>query len=198
MYISISGTIINTAPRKILGKLAHAEVILLGFDIICQAFGSWTLFGDPINNITNECSKISHLFNVPLLKMVALWGLITIFGFFVILSCNIEILTLVLIYFSRTHSKRRDVSKYTRLWIRRFEYLFRSKKIKKNAIVEVAREFADFFKDLEDNWATSDIACGLILLKREQKNVRETLEVHRLIPENYEAEHFIPRWVLTF
>lgn len=61
-------------------------------------------------------------------------------------------------------------------------------------MIEVAREFADFFKDLEDNWASSDIAVGLILLKREQKMVRESLEAWKLIPEKYKPEQILPRW----
>jgi Lipase (class 3) len=101
----------------------------------------------------------------------------------------------VLIRYSRVKSKRSDVTKYLELWVRRIEYLIGGQKVtNQNIIMDVAKELADFFKDLEDDWAPTDIGCGLILLKREQKMVRESLEVQKLIPDKIPQEMLLARW----
>jgi hypothetical protein len=43
----------------------------------------------------------------------------------------------------------------------------------------ISKELADYFKDVD--WAPSDVAVGLVLLKRRQKQVREIEELEKII-----------------
>jgi hypothetical protein len=165
-----------------MGTLGEIETVLVCLDVLWQCFGIYAVFGPPMLESTTECSDMNPLFSIVLLRLVTLWALLTGIGFLAIFATVMK--------FSRLRSKH-DVEKYLNLWQRRIEYIFgKTQSIKqqgKKVMTDIAKEFADFFHDFEDDWSYTDIAVGLIMLKRDQKMVREAVAVRSIIPVGWKT-----------
>ena len=137
-------------------------MILLSLDFGWQIYGFYAVF------------RLKSIPYLGLVEMVIIWSWISDVIFFTIV--------ITLMRFSRLHLKHTGFSHYLEVWKRRLEYLFSGphsrKKESTGVISGIAQEMADFFQDLEFDWAPTDIAAGLLLLKREQKLVRESMEIH--------------------
>jgi hypothetical protein len=88
-FVSTSGTITDTLPRRHMSKIAHTEIALLILDMGWQGFGIYTVFGPPISEENIMCTNVSYLFSATLVKLVAIWGALTSSGFFLILFCKL-------------------------------------------------------------------------------------------------------------
>eukprot|EP00842_Homolaphlyctis_polyrhiza_P002976 jgi/Hompol1/367/HPOL_002148-RA len=174
-YLATQGSIVNKQPRKPVSTLCHIDFILALIDFTCQLIGIYATFGDPFSqaSLQEECNRQLPTASIVMLHLVVIWGLITSAGYFFIIG--------IVLYSSRTkRSGKVNMIKYMRLWQRRVQWLcsgpHNHKREGQQAILNVSREFADYFKDVD--WSPTDIAVGLILLKREQKLAREFTEVH--------------------
>ena len=158
--------------------------MLLIFDFSCQIAGLYFLYDGYFNpyTVSVECNQDgpSNLL-ITLVQMVVIWSLLTSFLFLTIAFATIV--------FSGTWSserRRMNMKHYLALWRRRIEWMCSGNHGKRHdgqkAVLEIAREFADFFKDVD--WAPSDILVGLVLLKREQKLIREALEAELAMSTN--------------
>lgn len=178
LVVSMAGTVADKHPRRSMGRLGEIEVLLICIDCVCQGFGLWAVFFLPS---VKGCPNATPAFDIVLVRAVSIWATITDVGFLAIFTTVMKL--------SRLRSKH-DLPKYIKLWQRRIEYLFSGHSSKgqgKVVMTDIAKEFADFFQDFEDDWSYTDIAVGLILLKREQKIVRESLEFTRMIPVPWKA-----------
>ncbi|EGF83960.1 hypothetical protein BATDEDRAFT_84675 [Batrachochytrium dendrobatidis JAM81] len=178
-FLSTRGTIVKKEPRKAISPLCHIDFILVILDFGCQIFGAYSTYGLPIQTeeVTKECHTPLPLYSIYILHIVIIWGIITSIGYFTIVG--------LFIYSSRKKRSRDiNMAKYMRLWQRRIQWLcsgpHNRKREGQKAILNVSRELADYFKDVD--WSPSDIAVGLILLKREQKMAREAAEVKQALP----------------
>ncbi|KAI9357298.1 hypothetical protein DFJ73DRAFT_758306 [Zopfochytrium polystomum] len=108
--------------------------------------------------------------------MVVIWGFSALVVWFLILGFFL---------YGSYHKTKTNRDKTIKVWQRRLQlccfghdsHITDSKDVLK----DVAAELADYFKDVD--WAPTDLAVGLILLKREQKRVTEIRQARRLIVE---------------
>ncbi|KAH6590894.1 hypothetical protein BASA50_008895 [Batrachochytrium salamandrivorans] len=178
-FLATRGTIVRKEPRRAMTPLCHIDFILVILDFGTQVMGAYSTFGTPIHDdqVALECRAPIPQYAVLLLHIQIIWALITSFGYFFVVG--------LFIYSSR-QKKNRDfnMAKYLRLWQRRIKWLCSGPHNRKGegqkVILNVSRELADYFKDVD--WAPTDIAVGLILLKREQKMAREAAEVRQALP----------------
>ncbi|KAJ3278673.1 hypothetical protein HK104_002114, partial [Borealophlyctis nickersoniae] len=178
LVLSMMGTVSRKGPRKYCSPLVHVHLLLTLFEMVFQSFGIWLVF---TRQSTWEvpldvCPTAFRIPTLTLLRLVVVWGIIAF--------CLYTIGLILFLAFSKTkHRTSNEMNKYTRLWQKRFGLLSRKKHPQTAASTEVMRdvatEFADFFRDVD--WSVSDIACALILLKREQKKVREAVELNSLL-----------------
>jgi hypothetical protein len=111
--------------------------------------------------------------------MIAIWAFVVDTFYFIVFG--------VLIWLSKSITLvSSDWNSYLQLWKRRLQWLFKSSTSKgsDDVISDVATQLAHYFK--ETDWAPSDMAVGLILLKREQKIISRVLEFRTTNPEYIE------------
>ena len=102
LTLSLSGTVSDSSRRRHVAKFSHAQVFLLLLEICVQCYGVFATFGPPSKDFS--CTSNLTFYSLPLIQMVAMWGLVTNFGFFTIL--------LILVRFSKKKSKMHDFQKY--------------------------------------------------------------------------------------
>jgi hypothetical protein len=112
-----------------------------------------------------------------LVKLVVIWSVIALGIWLITLS--------FFLYGGHRKQKLYELDRWTNIWQHRLEWCCFGAKShlidSKDILREVARELAHFFHDVD--WAPSDIAVGLILIKREQKKINEIRQARRLIVE---------------
>ncbi|KAJ3046076.1 hypothetical protein HDV00_003826 [Rhizophlyctis rosea] len=181
LILSMLGTVNNKGPRRFVSPLVHVHLCLGFAEFVLQCFGIYLAFTRffYIPTAAEDCPTALNISALTLLRTVVIWG---------ILALSLYGVTLILfLVASKTKTPTgKDMNKYTALWRRRFKRLLqRSSDGYKKTIAgdevmkDVASEFADFFKDVD--WSASDVAVGLILLKREQKKMLEAKEAGTLL-----------------
>ncbi|KAJ3274723.1 hypothetical protein HDV01_002245 [Terramyces sp. JEL0728] len=158
---SMSGTVCNPGPRrKLMGPIGHIEAILMLLEHLLQIYGIYVAF---FQNGAYSNSLACIPFNLNLVKMVIIMASVSS-SFFIFL---------VSFFLYNSRSKKRvstNFGKYMKLWKRRIEWLcspVRNSSDSETVIADVASVLADYYKDID--WSLTDLAVGLILLKREQK-----------------------------
>jgi hypothetical protein len=166
--ISISGTIKNPIPQRKIGIVAHVETIITLFDYCLQLYGFYTTFNSNSINMSIQC--LQNAFPIYIVRMVVIWAFVYDTLFFLIVA--------VLIYTSRSR-KPSTISSYMQLWRKRIEWFISSPTSRTSesdeVISDLSRTLAHYFK--ETDWAPSDMAVGLLLLKREQKVIQRVTEL---------------------
>ncbi|KAJ3102402.1 hypothetical protein HDU97_000609 [Phlyctochytrium planicorne] len=194
LFLSMSGTVANPGPRKYLSPFIHLSTMIVVVELAIQCYGLYVAYG-PFNLSvpSAECSQPLSPQSVVIVHMVIAWSFVALVIWFIILSGFL---------FSSGRTKNYTIEKSIGIWQRRLE-LFCFRRLQKNqptgakkqqsphrhhlladskdVMRDVAHELADLFHDVD--WAPSDIALGLILLKREQKRIIEVRQARRLILE---------------
>ncbi|KAJ3055017.1 hypothetical protein HK097_000096 [Rhizophlyctis rosea] len=179
--LSMSGTVNNKGPRRFVSPLVHIHLFLAFCEIVVQSYGIHLAFVRHILTfpLPDECPTAINISALTLLRLVVIWG------FLALMLYSITLL-LFLIASKTKNPTGNDMNKYTALWRRRFKQLllrgggrYEETVASDEVMRDVAGEFADFFKDVD--WSASDVAVGLILLKREQKRVMEAKEAGTLL-----------------
>ncbi|KAJ3328403.1 hypothetical protein HDU76_010021 [Blyttiomyces sp. JEL0837] len=115
--------------------------------------------------------------SVTLVQMVAIWGFAALVVWFTIMG--------FFLYSSTKHKGNTNLEKLISVWQHRLEFCCFGRNShltdSKDVLRDIAKELADYFHDVD--WAPSDVAVGLILLKREQKRITEIRQARRLILE---------------
>ncbi|KAJ3274718.1 hypothetical protein HDV01_002240 [Terramyces sp. JEL0728] len=160
-----------------MSKWGHAETALLIFDLMLQIYGISVTFAKVTVDSSFYCVEQDGRFNISLVRMVTIWEFVACALFFLIVG--------FLMYGSKSKKLlSEDWNNYILMWKRRFEWLLSSSNLSNSdgqaVLTDVSMVFADYFKDVD--WAPSDIAVGLILLKREQKIAREVAEARNINP----------------
>lgn len=172
-HLSSKATV-NSAPSPVIATLTQLGVISHILDWSLQIYGFAVAFR-PMDLV---CTAGKIPVSIGVVQMIVIWAFISNTLFFVVLF--------VFIYISRPGRQKSDAKEILLLWKRRIEWLLSSpEKVERKsdgqkAITQVATVFARFFKDVD--WAPSDVAVGLILLKREQKIMRAVTELRKTLP----------------
>ncbi|KAI8926576.1 hypothetical protein BC831DRAFT_504386 [Entophlyctis helioformis] len=180
-FLSTRGTMVDKRPRRFVGPLCHLDILLVGLDFVAQIFGIYATFGYPMSEgaIAAACTTLPPNYSVVLIHMVIIWALLTSFGFFLVVGTAF--------FGSRRKKRVFNMNKYLKVWQRRIEWLCSGPHSRKRegqeVILSISRELADYFHGVD--WAVTDIAVGLILLKREQKMAREASEVRAAVPSQF-------------
>ncbi|KAJ3415740.1 E3 ubiquitin-protein ligase rbbp6 [Chytridiales sp. JEL 0842] len=182
MGLSMSGTIAKKGPRRYISGFVHASTVLLILDLdenkAIQVYGVVVLYGPfQADRMHGDCPDQLPTDAVTLVKMVVLWSIIAL---------GLWLITLAFfLYGGHRKQTMYNLDRYISIWQHRLEWCcFGSRSHltdSKDVMREVAHEIAHFFHDID--WAPSDIAVGLILLKREQKRITEIKQARRLIVE---------------
>ncbi|KAJ3212323.1 hypothetical protein HDU67_003894 [Dinochytrium kinnereticum] len=194
LILSMMGTVAKPGPRRYLSPFIHISTLVVVAELAIQCFGVYVAYG-PFNLkvISPGCNNQLPTQSVVLVHMVIAWSFVALCIWFLILSGFL---------FSSGRSKGASIEKQVGIWQRRLE-LFCFRRLpnthphnshhhhhsnhhhlhadSKDVMRDVANELADLFHDVD--WAPSDIALGLILLKREQKRIVEVRQARRLIIE---------------
>ncbi|KAJ3226264.1 hypothetical protein HK099_005261 [Clydaea vesicula] len=175
--LSMSGTIASKGPRKYVAPLIHGHIILLFAELILHSFGFYAIYGtNSLYTVKDDNCKVSAKSQLNLLYLVVYFSFITLFLWLTVL--------MGLLYLSRKKNKVANFHKFQELWKNRLRWLvYYCKKFtgfdanltanSNDVISDVAGVLADYFLDVD--WTPSDIAAGLILLKRKQKSKAEEL-----------------------
>ncbi|TPX31248.1 hypothetical protein SmJEL517_g05384 [Synchytrium microbalum] len=147
---SLRGTVSDDRPRRIIPKLAPFYVGLTTADILLQLAGGFMI-------------KEQRGCEFSLLLIYVYASLIITVVFHVVL--------LTLIYDNKSNDTAQDIDS-AHLWTRRLKWIFYGRNIRDNhdvsgALKTVSRVLADFF-DHDSNLTASDVAAGLVLLRRQQ------------------------------
>jgi sn1-specific diacylglycerol lipase len=158
ILISLSGTVKDPGLRNWSSTFVYLELILLFIDLAWQVFGLFCLV------------QIPSFQNQTLISMVVIWSFVV--KMFVLL------VTCAMYHVSIRDSVGSNINSYINVWQRRLEWMFSKSTSRKRESAQVINELSSqFAKYFDVDWAPSDVAVGLILLKREQKIVREATEV---------------------
>lgn len=180
IILSVSGTVAQKGARRHLGVFTHLQVLLQISECGMHSYG---LYLSLHMGFDGDCSANASQASL-ILKVVSVWGLLTSFLSFV---------TLWGLFFVSDKTGPFKHSELLEHWRARLEWLFRPfvrTTHGKDAVSVVATEMADYFKDVD--WAPSDVAVGLVLIKRQQKYLSEVDELRAIIqgsePEKAEEE----------
>lgn len=180
LVLSMMGTVANKGPRRYVGLLVHVGLTLGAAELILHMCGLYVAFGpNKLKPDLEGCSIPLPVSTIRLVQMVAIWGFSAQGVWYIIL----------VFFFYGSNAKGRSVNsleKSVRVWQRRLEFCCNGRADaaqadSKDLLKQLASELAEYFHDVD--WAPSDLALGLILLKREQKLVTEIRQARRLILE---------------
>ncbi|KAI9343151.1 hypothetical protein BDR26DRAFT_894336 [Obelidium mucronatum] len=108
-----------------------------------------------------------------LIHMVVIWSFLAIIFYF---------LTVALLLANSEHKSGSQLDQYVKIWQSRLNFAVGTGGLVDSDVLrDVAGELAYYFKDFD--WAPSDIAVALLLLKREQKKITEIRQARRLLIE---------------
>ncbi|KAI9340688.1 hypothetical protein DFJ73DRAFT_554383 [Zopfochytrium polystomum] len=177
LLLSMSGTMANKGPRRFISPFVHMSTILAAVELFLECYGIIVVFGPrKLTPTTPDCEIELPYSTVTLLQMVVIWSFSALVIYFIILS---------FFFFGSNHKTKFNRDKTVRAWQRRLELCCIGTvphvADSKDVLREVASELADYFQDVQ--WAPTDVAAGLILLKREQKRITEIRQARRLIIE---------------
>jgi hypothetical protein len=178
--VAYSGTVKNSAPRRHMGLLCHIEILLLFVDFCFQIHGIVVGFNFYYVDQTIQCLKEYSYGILTLIRIVVVWALVVDSIFFI---------CLVLLLYNGSSSKKlisSDWNAYLKLWKRRIEWLITSPTAKtgegQQVMSQVSTILANYFKEVD--LAPSDMAVGLILLKREQKLLKRLTQLRNSNPHS--------------
>ncbi|KAJ3249798.1 hypothetical protein HDU77_007428 [Chytriomyces hyalinus] len=174
--LSMSGTVARKGLRRYVGGVVQLSFCVLLFELALNCYGIFVTLG-PANYLApNEdpsCTKPFDSSSATLVRMVVLWSLLAIIFYFVGLA--------IFLYGSDSKSGTK-MDSYMKIWQQRLNMLVGTGGLVDSDVLrDVAGELATYFKDFD--WAPSDVAVGLLLLKREQKKITEIRQARRLIIE---------------
>ncbi|ORY41989.1 hypothetical protein BCR33DRAFT_851991 [Rhizoclosmatium globosum] len=153
IYLSMSGSIAREGPRRFVSLIVHIGLFVRVWEFFLAYYGLHLTYG-PGNHL--QPSKTPDL------------------SFYFIM---IGILLL-----NSDQSSGNKWDKHIKVWQSRLNFaLGTGGMVDSNLLREVSEMIADYFKDFD--WAPSDVAAGLILLKREQKRIIEVRQARRLLIE---------------
>lgn len=148
----------------------HIHIILTLFEFGIQSFGLFVLYGtNPLSQSIICLSSYSE-HKILFAYITIIWGFVgSIFWMIVIF---------IVVYNSMT-SKTQNITKYNHIWQKRLEWFGIHKKLTNgtDVLTDVAETFADYLHDVD--WAPSDYLVGLLLLKREHKQNRDSIQERR-------------------
>ncbi|KAJ3231233.1 hypothetical protein HDU81_003926 [Chytriomyces hyalinus] len=174
--LSMSGTVARKGLRRYVGGVVQLSFCVLLFELALNCYGIFVTFG-PANYLAPyddpSCAKPFDSSSATLIRMVVLWSFLAIVFYFVGLA--------VFLYGSDSKSGTK-MDSYMKIWQQRLNMLVGTGGLVDSDVLrDVAGELATYFKDFD--WAPSDVAVGLLLLKREQKKITEIRQARRLIIE---------------
>ncbi|KAJ3340458.1 hypothetical protein HDU83_007083 [Entophlyctis luteolus] len=112
-----------------------------------------------------------------LVHMVVIWSMLAIFFYF---------LTMAVLLANSERKSGSKLDEYIKIWQGRLNFIVGSAALVDSDVLrDVATELASYFKDFD--WAASDVAVGLLLLKREQKKITEIRQARRILIEQPEG-----------
>ena len=153
-------------------------------DFGLQIYGVYAAFIGALVGNSAKCFD-APLLMLTLVRIVVVWNLIT--------DSIYLLVVLVLVYSSipKNAATNSDFNEYIGLWKRRIEWLISSPSSRKSEGQEVISQLsfllANYFKQVD--WAPSDVAVGLLLLKREQKQL---VRLARLRNDSWEPRDWTP------
>ncbi|RKP01325.1 hypothetical protein CXG81DRAFT_18853 [Caulochytrium protostelioides] len=180
MRLSAAGTIAETGARRWLPSAVHVHFGVLMGELALQIAGLCYLFHPQIRPklVSNCATDTTAKAAVGLTHTMVVWSLMTIAMW--------DVFVILLIVFSRSPvaDATTETAKqgFQQAWQRRLAWI--TGKLNgegQNALRTVSRDLADYFQDVD--WASSDVFIGLILLKREQKELKEAMEIRRLLAD---------------
>ena len=184
-------------------RVVELEVVLFILDLGLQIYGILSAFVLSNGGNSIMCFQSSPLAYLTIVRIVIIWT-------FVVDSLYLFVV-LVLVYSSISNHTplNSDFNEYMALWKKRIEWFISSPTARKSegqqVISQLSLMLANYFKDVD--WAPSDMAVGLLLLKREQKllgnlakmssmNGQDIIENQEIDPElendddsGYEMQH---------
>ncbi|KAI8844567.1 hypothetical protein BJ741DRAFT_588754 [Chytriomyces cf. hyalinus JEL632] len=174
--LSMSGTVARKGLRRYVGGFVQFSFCVLLFELALNCYGIFVTFG-PANylapNDDASCTKPFDSSSATLMRMVVLWSFLAIVFYFLGLA--------IFLYGSDSKSGTK-MDSYMKIWQQRLNmFVGTGGLVDSDVLRDVAGELATYFKDFD--WAPSDVAVGLLLLKREQKKITEIRQARRLIIE---------------
>ena len=184
--LSFRGSVVDTKKRRHIGPLWLVVAILTILDAICALLGSVWTFG---HGLKEDCYSLdSHQYVVRLLIGVVVCQWVMLLVVFLVLFC---IYTRVGKLYKETPIMRRRPSrraslfrrghlKHSRIWMNRCKLLScgcncvsMPSEGKSTAFTEVSQLLARYFEEYD--LVPSDIAVGLILLRRQYQTEKKVL-----------------------
>lgn len=138
--------------------------MLFFLDFCCQIYGLYIAYNVSADQLFG-CSSHTVKNELFLIRLVIIWAFVVDMSFFLFLG--------TLIWISKPKSISSDWNSYLTLWRRRIEWLVRAPTARtegEDVIMDISSVLAHYFKGVD--WSPSDVAVGLLLLKREQKMVK--------------------------
>ncbi|KAJ3285425.1 hypothetical protein HDU79_007347 [Rhizoclosmatium sp. JEL0117] len=141
-----------------------------------SSYGIYVTYG-PENYLqpvdTPDCKRTPDL-NIPtIIQIVVVWSFTAMIFYF---------LTMGVLLANSDHKSGGKVDRHAKLWQSRLNFALGTGGLVESTILQdLSSDLAEFFKDFD--WAPSDVAVALILLKREQRRITELKQTRRLILE---------------
>ncbi|KAJ3289455.1 hypothetical protein HDU79_004038 [Rhizoclosmatium sp. JEL0117] len=153
IYLSMSGSIAREGPRRFVSLIVHIGLFVRVWEFFLVCYGLHLTYG-PGNHL--------HPSKTPDLSF-----------YFIMIG---------ILLMNSDHKSGSKWDQYIKVWQSRLNFaLGTGGMVDSNLLREVSEMIADYFKDFD--WAPSDVAAGLILLKREQKRIIEVRQARRLLIE---------------
>ncbi|KAJ3197750.1 hypothetical protein HDU82_001382 [Entophlyctis luteolus] len=180
MGLSMSGTVGRKGPRRYVGAVVQFSAFVLAWELLLECFGMYAAFGpqhylEPYQDPT--CTSPMDPSSPVLVHMVVLWSMVAILFYF---------LTMAVLLANSERKSGSKLDEYIKIWQGRLNFIVGSAALVDSDVLrDVATELASYFKDFD--WAASDVAVGLLLLKREQKKIIEIRQARRILIEQPEG-----------
>ncbi|KAJ3241129.1 hypothetical protein HDU81_001916 [Chytriomyces hyalinus] len=174
--LSMSGTVARKGLRRYVGAFVQLSFCVLLFELALNCYGIFVTFG-PANYLAPSgdasCTRPFDTSSATLMRMVVMWSFLAIVFYF---------LGFAMFLYGSDSKSGTKMDSYMKIWQQRLNmFVGTGGLVDSDVLRDVAGELATYFKDFD--WAPSDVAVGLLLLKREQKKITEIRQARRLIIE---------------
>ncbi|KAJ3063839.1 hypothetical protein HDU98_000385 [Podochytrium sp. JEL0797] len=174
--LSMSGTVSRKGPRRYVSACVQVSFFVLVWELGLECYGIYVTYG-PNNYLspveTPDCEYRMDSSSPILIHLVVMWSFLAIIFYF---------LTMAVLLVNSEHKSGSKLDQYIKIWQSRLNYAVGTGGLVDSDVLrDVAGELAIYFKDFD--WAPSDVAVGLLLLKREQKKITEVRQARRLLIE---------------
>ncbi|KAJ3112483.1 hypothetical protein HK100_002317 [Physocladia obscura] len=180
MFLSMSGTVSRKGPRRYVSAVVQVSCFILVWELTLECYGIFVTYGpgnylSPVEGL--NCTQRIDSSSPILIHMVVIWSFLAIIFYFV---------TLAVLLATGSKKSGSKLDEYIKTWQARLNYFVGSGGLVDSDVLrDVAGELANYFKDFD--WAPSDVAVGLLLLKREQKKITEIRQARRILIEQPEG-----------